>query len=196
MDISIEYEAKFIHIEKDSIRKRLKNIGAQLIKPEFVQRRVIFHLPKGQEVPGGRVRVRDEGDKITMSLKATTGTGIEDQKEICLEVNDFDQAKKFVESLGCKQKAFQESKRELWHVENAEVTIDEWPFLEPFVEIEAPSKEDVEKVSELLGFDYSQAIFGAIDTLYKMKYNIDEDIINNHTPVITFSGANPFLVQS
>jgi hypothetical protein len=37
--------------------------------------------------------------------------------------------------------------------------IDLWPGLNPFIEIESHSEENVKKYSELLGFDYSDGIF-------------------------------------
>ena len=150
-------------------------------------------MPKGHEIKGGWLRVRDEGDKITMSLKVVDGASIENQKETQLVVDNFDSAVSLLESIGCENKAYQETKRELWEVDGVEVTIDEWPFLEPFVEIEGKSEEDVKGVSEKLGFDYSQAKFGAVDTLYAERYGITEDQINNHTPKILFEGKNPFI---
>ena len=56
---NIEYEAKFININKDSVRENLKLVGAELIKPEFLQKRVVFNLPTGHEIKGGWLRVRD-----------------------------------------------------------------------------------------------------------------------------------------
>ncbi len=44
--MNIEYEATFLKIDRDEIRKRLRNAGAKLIKPEFLQKRVVFNLPK------------------------------------------------------------------------------------------------------------------------------------------------------
>ena len=41
-----EYEAKFVKINKDDVRKKLKKLGAKLVRPEFFQKRVAFHLPK------------------------------------------------------------------------------------------------------------------------------------------------------
>lgn len=43
--MKIEYEATFINVNKDNIRDRLQKAGASLIKPEFLQRRVVFELP-------------------------------------------------------------------------------------------------------------------------------------------------------
>ena len=191
--MEIEYEATFTNIDKQDIRERLKKIKGKLIRPEFLQKRIVFNLPKGNETKGGWVRVRDEGDKITMSLKVVNGMGIESQKEICLKIDNFKEAEEFLTILGCQKKAYQESKRELWKIVGVEITIDEWPFLEPFVEIEGESEESVKRIAEKLGFDYQKALFCSIDTLYSKKYNLSEDIINNQTPKIVFNMENPFV---
>ena len=191
--MKIEYEATFLNIDKQEMRERLRKIKGKLIRPEFLQKRIVFNLPKGNEIKGGWVRVRDEGDKITMSLKVVDGIGIESQKEICLKIDSLEKAEEFLTILGCQKKAYQESKRELWKIAGAEVTIDEWPFLEPFVEIEGDSEESVKNIAEKLGFDYKDALFCSTDTIYSKKYNLSEDIINNQTPKIVFNMENPFI---
>jgi len=47
-------------------------------------------------------------------------------------VDDWDEAKQFVLELGCTEKSYQENKRELWILDNVEITIDEWPFFRAF----------------------------------------------------------------
>ena len=190
--MQIEYEATFINIDKDEMRKKLKSAGASLIKPEFMQKRMVFNLPSGHEIKSGFLRVRDEADKITMSLKIMNGKKIEDQKELCLEINNFDDGVELLKMIGCDRKAYQETKRELWILNGVEVTIDEWPFLEPFIEVEGDSEEAVKKVSESLSFDYSQALFCGVDTLYNLKYGISKDSINNEIKEVVFGGENPF----
>ena len=191
--MDIEFEATFPDVNKNDVREVLKKVGAELIRAEFIQRRVVFNLPSGHEIKGGWMRVRDEGDITTMSLKVVDGNKIENQKEVYLEINDFNAAELLLTRIGCERKAYQESKRELWKLDGIDITIDEWPFLEPYVEIEGTSEEDVIKTSQKLGFNYADALFCSVDTLYKRKYGLSEDIINNHTPVITFSGKNPFI---
>jgi len=195
MSINIEYEATFPNVEKDEVRKRLNEAGAELIKPEFMQRRHVFKLPTGHEIKGGWLRVRDESDKITMSLKIVDGDKIENQKEVCLKIDDYKNAVEFLKTIGCEIKAFQESKRELWKLDGCEVTIDEWPFLEPYVEVEGPDEATVRTVSEKLGFDYATAVFGSVDLLYNKKYGWSLDLINNWLPSITFDEENPFLKE-
>lgn len=191
--MEIEYEATFADIDKDEIRRILKNLNAKLVKKEFMQKRVVFSLPSGHEINGGWLRVRDEGDKITLSLKAVDGNKIENQKETMLKVDNFDKAVLLLESIGCEKKAFQESLRELWVIDDCEICIDEWPFLEPYVEVEGKNEESVRKVSEKLGFDYKKALFCSVDTLYRLKYGVPEDIINNKIPEIRFKGENVFM---
>tara|TARA_Y100000310_G_scaffold278443_1_gene296879 strand:- start:19 stop:591 length:573 start_codon:yes stop_codon:yes gene_type:complete len=190
--MEIEYEATFPNIDKDNIRGRLKEAGATLIKKEFLMKRSVFTLPKSNEIDGAWLRVRDESDKITMSLKIMDGNEIHNQKEVCLNITHFSDAELFLKNLGCRKKAYQETKRELWILDDVEVCIDEWPFLEPFVEVEGKSEEVVKLVSEKIGFDYSKALFCSVATLYYQKYNVSEDVIANSTPIITFE-KNPFI---
>ena len=190
----IEYEATFANIDKDEIRGRLEKVGAELVKPEFMQKRVAFYLPKGHEIEGGWLRVRDEGDKITMSLKVVNAGNIEEQKEICLTVDNFENAALFLKSIGCAAKGdgHQESMREIWMLDGVEICIDEWPFLEPFVEVEGENEDAVKGVSEKLGFDYNEALFCAVDTLYSNKYGVTTEHVNKELAVVTFDGKNPF----
>ena len=190
--MATEFEATFTNINKSALRKILQGAGATLIREEFLQKRLVFNLPRGHETEGGWLRIRDEGDKITMSLKVIDGKKIENQREIYLKVSDFDQAVLLLTTIGCQQKAFQESKRELWKLGEVEITLDEWPFLEPFCEVEGPSELAVKKAADKIGFDYQKALFCSGATLYSKKYGIPETVINNQTPLITFSGKNPF----
>lgn len=191
--MDIEYEATFENVDKDDVRARLRAAGATLVRPEFMQKRVVFNLPKGHEIPGGWLRVRNEGDKTTMSLKVVNGDRIEDQKEICLKVDDFDAAVQFLAMVGADRKAYQETKRELWSLDGVDVTIDEWPFLEPFVEVEGKGEAEVRAVSEKIGFDYATALFCSVDTLYARKYGFEEDVFNNHSSLVVFDMDNPFV---
>lgn len=138
-----EYEATFENVDKDGIRDQLKKAGAKLVRPEFLQKRVTLNLPSGHEIQKAWVRVRDTGEKFTLTLKIHDGDGIGKQKELEFEIGDFNDAVEFLEKIGCRKKSYQESKRELWLMDGVEITIDEWPFLEPYVEIEGESEKKV-----------------------------------------------------
>jgi adenylate cyclase class 2 len=64
--------------------------------------------------------------------------------------------------------------------DDIEATIDTWPGLEPFIEIEGPNKESVRNISEKLGFKFKHAVFGSIDLVYEKILGIPfEKIIAN-----------------
>ena len=191
--MDIEWEAKFLNVDKDKLRKKLQKLGAKLTKSVQLYKRAVFFLPKGNEVKGGWLRVRDEADKVTMSLKVVTNGKVEMQKEVMVVVDDYDNARKLLSEIGCVEKAYQETKREVWQFKDVEITIDEWPYLEPYAEVEGNSEEAIKNASLLLGFDYSQAVFGSADQVISKKYGISEDAINNEIPRITFAGKNPYL---
>jgi adenylate cyclase class 2 len=188
-----EYEATFSNINKDEVRQRVKAAGAKLIHAERLMRRTVFTPPRRENIEDSWLRVRDEGDKTTMSLKVVSGHSIEDQKESYLEVNDYDAAVDFLKSIGCQQKAYHETKREMWDLDGVDICIDEWPFLEPFVEVEGKDEAAVRAVSEKIGFNYQKAIFCAVDYQYSQKYGLSEHEINNNTPKIAFEMENPFI---
>lgn len=99
-----EFEATFLAIEKENMRATLKKAGATLVYPEFLMKRTVFDPPIA--IPGGWMRVRKEFDKVTMSLKIINGNKIEDQKEIMLEVNNFEEAVLFLNAIGAVQKSY------------------------------------------------------------------------------------------
>ena len=187
----IEFEATFIKINKKELRKRLKMIGAELVQKERLMRRVVFYPIKKDD--DGWLRVRDEGNKITISYKRFVGMAkrnkvnkIDDQQELCLEVNDFEEGVGLMKVLGAKQKSYQETLREDWIYNGVEISIDTWPGLNPFVEIEAKNEQKVKMVSKKLGFDYRQAIFAPVHAVYEKELGIPPDVINNKTLMITF----------
>lgn len=186
-----EFEATFPNIDKEQLRATLEEVGAVLIRPEFMMTRVAYHLPSGHQKPNIWARVRDEGDKITMSVKMIAGPGIDGQKEALVQVDSFDQAEIILLTLGCTRKSLQQNLREIWELDGVAICIDTWPFLPPFVEVEGPNEADVKKISEALGFSYTNAQFCAVDTLYSQTYGIPTMVVNI-IPAITFDGPDPF----
>jgi len=189
-----EFEATFENVDKNEIRAKLKEVGATLVHEEYLQRRIPFYIPGKEEDNRIWARVREEYDKTTMSVKQISGDRIEDQKETEITINSFEDGVELLKEIGCIPRSYQENKRERWELDGVEVVIDEWPFLEPLVEVEGESEEVVKAVSLKLGFDYADALFCAVTELYNKKYNIDANIINEKTPRIVFDMDNPFVV--
>ena len=87
--------------------------------------------------------------------------------------------------------SYQESKRETWSLEGAEVVLDIWPWLNPLIEIEA-DESAVKKVAKLLGFDWEQALFGGIMPVYRKQYpNIQKNFKITNLKEVRFSDPVP-----
>ncbi|MBR0134044.1 class IV adenylate cyclase [Candidatus Saccharibacteria bacterium] len=186
-----EIEAQFLDIDKDEIREKLKKAGAELEKAEVLMKRTVFYTGEHSFA-----RVRDEGDKIVMTYKNVSDDhSILGTKEVNLTVNDYDDAILFLKGCGLPAKAVQETKREIWKLGKVEITIDTWPWIPTFMEIEGPSEDEVWQTAKILGYTKAQAKYGSVDTTYQHYYSVDTEIINQHTPQITFDMTPPDWVK-
>lgn len=186
-----EIEAKFLNVDFEVLRQKLRKRGAQLEQPMRLMRRVIIEPPE-LAARDAFVRVRDEGDKVTLTYKhfhdykALAGV-----KEIELTISDFDAMISIFEQLGLSYKSFQESKRETWRLGDVEVVLDEWPWLNPYIEIEGEKEEHVKEAAAQLGFDWEDAIFGSVTVAYQHQYPKSQSHQLINIPRIVFGDPLP-----
>jgi len=175
-----EIEAKFLDINPVDLRQKLKQQGAQLIQAEILMKRKVFDYPDNRlNVIGGWIRVRDEGDKITLSYKRLIDRSLQGTKEISVIVSDFTSTCDLLLAIGLDQKSYQETKRETWNLDNCEITIDTWPWIPTFVEFEAPTEEILKQTVAKLNFDWQLALHGSVETAYQKYYNVSEQEIDS-----------------
>ncbi len=189
-----EFEAKFYPVNKEKYREKLKSLSAKLVIPERKMLRIIADA-RGNPVLAKNtyIRVRDEGNLVRLSAKITADeTGrLSDQKEIDVEVSDFDKAKRILETCGIVFNRRQETFREEWEYGGAQITIDTWPGLDTYTEIEADSEEKVKEIVLQLGLDWDKRIVTAAAEIYAKVYGLDIDTVLNMISGITFE-SNPF----
>jgi adenylate cyclase class 2 len=139
------------------------------------------------------LRVRDEGHLIRLSYKTTAGNDgkLSDQKEVDVDVSDFEKTVKIIELLGIKFNRRQETLREEWEYKGAEITIDTWPGLDTYSEIEAHSEEQVKEIASELGFDWNKKTITAAAEIYERVYKIDIEEVLKMITDISFEN-NPF----
>ncbi|MCX6705654.1 MAG: CYTH domain-containing protein [Candidatus Woesebacteria bacterium] len=189
-----EFEVKFYPVNKEEYRKKLLGMGAKLGIPERKMIRIVADKRGNPVLSSGKyVRVRDEGNVIRLSIKfMAESTGkMSDQKEIDVEVSDFEKTIKIIEYCGIKFNRRQENLREEWFYKGAQITIDLWPGLDPFSEIEAGSEEAVKEIAEELGFDWNKKIITPAAEVYAMVYRMDINEVLEKISYITFEN-NPF----
>ena len=175
-----ELEAKFLDIEPDVLRAQLAKQGAALVYAQRMMKRKNFDYPdKRLEKIGGWIRLRDEGDKITLAYKRVIDRTLEGTKEICVNVNDFDKATNLLIAIGLDQKSYQETKREKWIYNDVEITIDTWPWIPTFVEFEGSTEEKLRNAVDAFGFDWSNALHGSVEVAYQRSYDVSEEEIDS-----------------
>ena len=171
-----EIEVKFF-IDRAAFEQRLQDAGAALATPRRLMRRQVFDFPLALQKPNmGQVgRVRDEGDKITMTLKEyPLPRTIDNVQELEIVVDDFDAAVKILELSGYQSVSYQENYRTSWKLQGSSIEIDEWPGLPVYAEIEAPSTEELKRIAALLGVDEEQfMIVNNLFVLYERYAGIE-----------------------
>jgi adenylate cyclase class 2 len=166
-----EIEAKFLNLDHDEIRAKLRKLGASCEHPMRQMRRMIFDYSDRslRQDKHGLLRIRDENDKVTVTYKNRPS----DQayaNEIETTIGSFETMAQLFEAIGLEQVSYQESKRETWYLEDCEVVLDEWPWLKPYIEIEGPSEAAIKARAKELELNWDDAKFGSVDTAYRVEY--------------------------
>jgi len=193
-----EIEAKFLHADHDEVRAKLKAAGATLEKPMRLMRRTLFDHPDNrfQSDHNQQLRVRDEGDKITLTYKKS-GTNSNYAHELETTVGSFDELVKIMEAIGLHAYCYQETKREAWHMDDVEVVLDEWPHIDTFIEIEGPSEQAIQAAAAKLGFNWGQAVFGHADAVYRTQYpGMQGNDSIGYIPELRFDAPLPDYLKS
>ncbi len=184
-----EYELTYIDLDTAKIENKLIDLGAQKLG-DFHYKRIVFDFPDFRlDKQSAWVRLRDEGDKITLTFKQRLGTDLRDkltgddgmyEKEIV--VNNFDDTREILLKIGLIEKMYQENKRTKYQLNNVEFDIDTWPLLDPYLEIEGTNWDDVYKAVEIVGLKKEDGKKFSTNQIYRLK-GLDD---RNYTK-LTFS---------
>ena len=145
------------HDEIDKyIENNINNIGISKLEDE--------KLLKIIEDTGNRffkwIRLRQDGEKVEITIKYIysdkANYQIDDVKEIEINTDNFEVANKLIEEMGYYRKKLAEKKRDSYSYRGMDIEIDEWPLLEPYIEIEGPSAEEIYELAKLLGYSKEQ----------------------------------------
>jgi adenylate cyclase class 2 len=179
-----EIEVKFLNIDHDELRKLLLLNGGKCVTKLRLMKRAIIDYPdrRLQKKPSNSyIRVRDEGDKTTLTYKKFDSLSVDGAKEIETIVKSFEDTVNIFTAIGLEVESLQESRRETWEIMGSKVELDEWPWLDPYIEIEGPSEGHIRKVSAKLGLDWDKGVFGDVMVAYRAQYptlSLDDTVGN------------------
>lgn len=167
-----EAELRVFNADTAHVRTALKELGAVSMGTMEFKRAVMDVIPVN---PDKWIRVRTEGDTTTIAIKQRAHDEFGDH-EVEVEVEDFDKALAMLEFLnGYIPRSEQESRREAYELNGAEVSIDSWPQIKDFIEIEALDSrfETVHETANLLGISPEELTNESVESFYKRTLGID-----------------------
>ena len=168
----IEYEVKILDVEPEEFAKKVAAMGF-VPQGELSFRRFLFDTVPPD--PNAMVRLRTDGEKSSLTYKSFLEDAIDGVKEIEVEVSDFDTCKNLLEASGLKVTSYQENKRRIFlnpEKPDTEITIDQWPGIPPYAEVEGKSVEDVEKILAELDVNPEKVTSASPKAIYKL-YGLD-----------------------
>ena len=170
-----EYEYAFTNFDKEKIISKIKKLKG-VYKGTFLFRVQQFDIPYNSNLnPNLNIRVRDEGYRITMTVKIPPleGDNFDDEYEVIID--NFDDGVNYLLSLGYIKQVYYEKIREIWKISNAflypffdqlsyqkcevfvksdsEIVFDQLFYKKcglKIMEIESPTFEELEKITKML----------------------------------------------
>jgi len=165
---SQEFETKVLDIDVAEITRKLLELGAKKYS-EVLMKRWVFDIDPSKDE---WLRLRDDGQKITLTYKCKSGFGIDQTEEIEVEIGDFQKTAEILSRLNFKGKYYQENKRIAFRLGDIEFTIDSWPKIPPYLEVESSDEEKVKEGLALLGLENKDAGNLTVKEVY-LRYGLD-----------------------
>lgn len=153
-----EIEVKFLDIDAEEMQKKILSIGGKKAFDRIFKIKVFDYPDLRLDQDCSWVRLRDEGDKVTLTFKKRLGAknGIQNDDGMLEHetiVSNFVQTAKILESIGLAQKFYEEKRRIRYFLNDIEFDIDFCPALKPYLEIESNDWKKIDQAIYLLGLD-------------------------------------------
>ncbi|WP_433166955.1 class IV adenylate cyclase [Kribbella sp. CA-247076] len=176
----IEFEAKVLDVEPHEMAERILRLGGRSVG-ERLMRRYVYDVRAGDE--SRWIRLRDDGSAVTLTVKEIAHDGIDGTSETEVVVSGFEAADEILGRIGFRAKSYQENRRASFEFGGAQLEIDSWPLIPPYLEIEGHSQEHVVRVADELGIAEDELTGENTVNVYA-RYGIDLTAI----PELVFPG--------
>ena len=135
------------HIKMNLKKKKLKEVGGQLVQKETIFFYIVYTHPLKKK--NYYIRIRNEGSHITMTVKTNTNEKYPVEYEIVID--NFKEANNILLQLGCKKIYEIHKLREVWKIKGCkEVVFDTYPGAETYAEIECDSEKNIQTILKKL----------------------------------------------
>ena len=169
-----ETEAKILEVNKEEVSKRIEELGGKKVFEGQIITYAFDTESDSLKNSGMLLRIRNENGRFVLGLKKILEeTSVKTMEEYEVEIEDFETAKKLLESLSYKLKQVIEKHRISFKLENCRIDIDIIKGLPTYLEIEAPTEKEIIKCAELLGFKKTElknwTIFDILEYYKRLK---------------------------
>ena len=103
--MAIEYEGRILDVSPTEMRDKARTLGGHMKAPLTLYRRSVFKLCN---IERGFVRVRDEGDKTTLTAKIFKDKDFPEEYELKIQ-DSFESGQAFLRALNLTEKAYHET---------------------------------------------------------------------------------------
>lgn len=154
---------------REYIQNNIDNIDNNILSNDYI----LSLINNSQNRFFKWIRLRQNGDKVEFTVKYIYSSkeeyDIDKVKEIEILVNDFNTANKLIEEIGYYRKKMVEKKRASYVYQNLRIEIDEWPLIEPYLEIEGDSSNEIYEFVTKLGYSKNDAKVINTEDIYLRK---------------------------
>lgn len=121
------------------------------------------------------LRLRKSNDKVMLTSKhilEKKNANFQNVLETEIEVSSLEETNLLLESLGMSRRSYQEKIRYSYKYKSAEIEIDIWPLLKPYMEVECDDENVINELIDLLDVKEKEIVSLNTEQLYK-RINID-----------------------
>jgi len=163
--VPTEIEARILGIDVPQLSRRLEAAGGERTE-DALFREVLFYCVSGN--PLEYVRVRDDGRKVILTHKRRgMDAELREAAETETTAGDFDAAVAIFEGVGLKRMIYREKRRTSYRLGDATVSIDQYPGLPPYAEVESTDAATVREACVRLGIDPDSHFPGGVADVYR-----------------------------
>ena len=134
--------------------------------------------------PNKWIRLRKSNDKVELTTKHVFNKKkmeVQTVGEREVNTSSFEETNSILESMGIVKRSYQEKIRYSYKLDGADIEIDLWPMLDPYMEIECADVGIIKEIIDRLGFANKEVVSINTQQLYR---NIGIDL--QETPELKF----------
>ena len=169
--MAIEYEVRFLEINKMEIIHKLRDMGAEDLGEDILEE-IIFYGDDWRE-KNMFIRIRKRGNNIRLSYKHHTAMTIDGTIEHEVVISDIENMCEILKATGLELSRRQQKLRHTFKLPGVTFDIDTWPRIPAYIEIEGENETIIRESAEKLGLDWKDVKYENAGKVLKKFYNLD-----------------------